>query len=71
MNWLDEQYQNERRADDLRAAQRQAEIDALLPRKYRPAKPRQVRRAVGNKLVEWGERLQETQQTRRTSTSKI
>ncbi len=33
MNYLNEQYEIERRADELRAAQRQAEIEALLDQK--------------------------------------
>lgn len=71
MNWLSEQYQKERRADELRAIQRQSEINTLLPRKGETAKPKKVRRAVGSKLVEWGERLQETQPLPRSAALEI
>ena len=71
MNWLSEQYQNERRADDLRAARHEAEIEALLSDKKPKGKPKQVRRALGSKLIELGERLQDTQSSPNPSTSKI
>lgn len=59
MNWLSEQYQSERRKDELRAAEQEAEINALLAESHPKAEPRRVRQAVGEKLVEWGKRLQE------------
>jgi hypothetical protein len=71
MNWLDEQYQRERNADDLRAAQRDAEIEALLENKKGKEKPKKVRNALGSKLVEWGERMQDSTAKRNPSTSKI
>jgi len=62
MNWLDQQYQNERRADDLRDAEREAETEARLahgkPKKTN-TKAKSVRRIVGSKLIEFGERLQD------------
>lgn len=71
MSWLDEQYQRERREDDLRAARRDAEIEHLLENKKGKEKPKKVRNALGNKLVEWGERLQDGAPKRKTSTSNI
>lgn len=62
MNWLDQQYQNERHADDLRAAEQRAETEARLGQaKTKRTKPKvkSVRRTVGSKLIEFGERLQD------------
>lgn len=71
MSWLDEQYHRERREDDLRAARRDAEIEALLETKKGKEKPKKVRNALGSKLVEWGERLQDNKPAPKPSTSKI
>lgn len=73
MDWIDEQYQNERRADELRAAQHDAEVQALLaqalPKNNAPTK--NVRRALGSKLIALGERLQDVQPSPKPSTAKI
>jgi hypothetical protein len=66
MNWLSEQYENERRKDDLRAAEQEAKIKALLAESQPEAEPRRVRQAVGEKLVEWGKRLQDNSATQET-----
>ncbi len=71
MNWLDEQYQRERYADDLRAMQHEADVDALLGKHKGKGKPKKVRSALGSKLVAWGERLQDTSPNAKPSTSKI
>ena len=60
MNSLDELYQRERRKDDLNAAERAAARKELLAHAEPPAEPRRIRQAIGGKLIEWGERLQET-----------
>lgn len=67
MNWVDEQYERERRADDVREAQRAARIQALVKQdkskdegKNRgKGKDKKIRRALGSKLIEWGEQLQD------------
>ncbi len=59
MDLLDIQYQAERRADELRAAEQEARIQAALEQIAPKPKPRRVRRAVGEKLVELGKRLQD------------
>lgn len=70
MNRLHELYAEQRRADELREAQREANKNALLelqsnktktpPRRL--AVPNNVRQAVGGKLIEWGKRLQDPPQ---------
>ena len=60
MLWLDEVYQRERIQDELNAAQQATERNALLAELPPPNKPRRVRQVIGGKLIEWGERLQET-----------
>ncbi|MCC7163754.1 MAG: hypothetical protein IT331_14765 [Anaerolineae bacterium] len=65
MNWLVEQYERERRADELREAQRVAKFRMLLAqdedKNQNKNKPddKKVRRALGSKLIEWGEQLQD------------
>lgn len=73
MHWLDEQYHKERREEEVRALQREAEIQALLAQKQpkASAKDKNVRRAVGGKLIQIGERLQDAQSAPRASTSEI
>jgi hypothetical protein len=73
MNWLNERYEQERREDEVRAMLHDAEIEALLAdaKAQGKAKNKKVRKAVGSKLVEWGERLQDTQSLPKPSTSKI
>jgi hypothetical protein len=63
MNWLNARFEQERREDEIRALQHEAKMQALLDDARRHGKtPRKnVRRAVGGKLVEWGERLQDGQ----------
>ena len=67
---LSELYAEERRRDEIREAQQEANKNALLAKaaenKTPPtnlAKPSKVRKAVGGKLIEWGTRLQETPQS--------
>ena len=72
MNWLNAQFEQARREDEIRALERQAEIEAMLARAYpSKTKNKNVRRALGTKLVELGERLQDAQPAPRPSTSKI
>lgn len=60
---LSELYAAERRAAELRDAEQQANKNALLARANKTkTSPRRVRQAVGDKLIEWGTRLQETPQ---------
>jgi hypothetical protein len=62
---LSELYAEQRRADELREAQREANKNALLAKATETetkTPPRRVRKAVGGKLIEWGTRLQETPQ---------
>lgn len=59
MNWLHEQYANERYQEALREAAHDAELDALLETES-DVKAENLRQAVGGKLIEWGKRLQET-----------
>lgn len=72
-NWTNEQYEKQRRADDLREAARQAEIKALLTQGKSEGKPneKKVRRAIGRKLIEVGERLQDNSSLPNPSASKI
>lgn len=71
MNWMHEQYQNERNKDQVREAQHNAEVDALLNKHEGKGKPKKVRSALGSKLVEWGERLQDAPHSSKPATSKI
>jgi hypothetical protein len=61
MNWLDEQVARERHEDDAKRALREAEIQKLLnsEAKNDKANKNKLRNAVGGKMVEWGERLQD------------
>lgn len=72
MHWLNVRCDQERREDEIRALQREAEINALLRGAPQPDKKpsKNVRRAVGGKLVEWGERLQEQPSLRTSSPAK-
>jgi|GEM_PF-4410299 hypothetical protein len=60
MNWLSEQYEKSRREDDLRAAEQEAKMNALLADAQPKPEPKRARQAIGGKLIEWGKRLQET-----------
>lgn len=72
MNWLNVEFEKQRRQDELRALEQQAEIEALLaPTRPPKASRKTVRKALGNKLVEWGEKLQDAPRAPRPSTSKI
>ena len=72
MNWLNVQLEQARREDEVRALVQEAEIEAMLARAYpSKTKNKNVRRALGTKLVELGERLQDAQPAPRTSISKI
>lgn len=71
MNWMHEQYQLERNKDQMREAQHEAEVDALLGKNKGKGKPKKVRSALGSKLVEWGERLQDAPAPSKPATSKI
>ena len=61
MDWLHMKYEEERHADEIRAAQHENEVNALLAAQSNPAPSRRVRQTVGGKLIEWGKRLQENQ----------
>ena len=69
MNWLNEQYANERYHDALREAVHDAESNALLEDAPARSETRRLRQAVGGKLVEWGKRLQETPDAAQTLNS--
>lgn len=71
MNYLNEQYEIERRADELRAAQREAEIKALLDQAKPHAPTKNIRQIVGGKLIALGELLQDIQPAPKPSTSRI
>lgn len=58
MDWLDSKYAQERRDEQVRVAQHDAEIAKLLAEAQPKRKPNHVRRALGSKLVALGERLQ-------------
>lgn len=60
MNWLNEQYANERYQQALREAVHDAEINALLDNTPARSETRRLRQTLGGKLIEWGKRLQET-----------
>lgn len=60
MNWLNEQYANERYQDELRQAEHDAEINALLAASQPDAGQSNFRQALGGKLIEWGKKLQDT-----------
>ena len=63
MNWLNEQYANERYQQARRDAERATEINALLADSQTHAEQNTLRQALGGKLIEWGKRLQETANT--------
>ena len=60
MNWLNEQYANERYQQARRDAERDTEINALLADSQTDDEQSGIRQALGGKLIEWGKRLQET-----------
>lgn len=66
MNWLNEQYANERYQDARREAECRVEANALLAESQPPAESNRIRQAVGGKLIEWGKRLQDDTNTVRT-----
>ncbi len=61
MNWLNARYEQERHQDEIRALQYAAQVNELLAQTNKhKGNSKRVRRAVGSKLVAWGERLQDT-----------
>lgn len=60
MNWLNEQYANERYQEAVREAERETEINALLADSQTDAGQSSIRQALGSKLIEWGKKLQDT-----------
>lgn len=70
MNWLNARFEQERREDEVRNLVHDAKVQALLAQSNPKgkAKNKKVRNAVGGKLVEWGERLQDTQPLPKPST---
>lgn len=63
MNWLNEQYANERYQEAVRQAQQETANNALLSTSQTSAETHSIRQAVGGKLIEWGQRLQDTTNT--------
>lgn len=61
MNWLNEQYANERYQEAVREAQQETAKNVLLAASQTPTEDQGIRQAVGGKLIEWGKRLQDTQ----------
>lgn len=67
MNWVAEEYERERHADEVREAERAARVQALVGqakgkddgKDWGKGKDKKIRRALGNKLIEWGEQLQD------------
>lgn len=67
MDWISEEVERQRRADQVREAEREAKIKALLEQDKgknngkgkQKAKDKNMRRALGSKLIEWGEQLQD------------
>ena len=57
MYWLNEQYANEKYLDDVRAAERTTKQNALLAHAQNKTASG-LRRAVGAKLIAWGQQLQ-------------
>ena len=57
MYWLNEQYANEKYLDDVRAAERTTKQNALLAHAQNKTASG-LRRAVGTKLIAWGQQLQ-------------
>jgi hypothetical protein len=53
MNWLNEQYANERYQEALREAVHDAEISTLLDNAPMHSETRRLRQSVGGKLIEW------------------
>lgn len=60
MNWLNEQYANERYQEAVREAERDTAINALLANSQTDVEQNTLRQALGGKLIEWGKRLQDT-----------
>lgn len=71
MNWLDEQYAHARREQEVRELMRQAEIENLVAQTNPQPNANNFRRAVGAKLIELGERLQDAPIAPRPSTMEI
>jgi len=67
MDWISEECERQRRADELREAERENKVKALLAQSKakdngkdkKKGKDKGVRRALGGKLIEWGEQLQD------------
>ena len=59
MNWLHSQFTSEQYRDDLRAAERQMQTQALLAQAQPETDTQNLRHMLGEKLVEWGQRLQD------------
>ena len=65
MDWISEECERQRRADQMREAEREAKNKALLAegkgknKSKEKGKDKNVRRALGSKLIEWGEQLQD------------
>lgn len=60
MDLVDVEYQAERRADDLRAAEAQVRLDEAQRASAPQSKSKRMKHAVGDKLVEIGKRLQDS-----------
>jgi hypothetical protein len=60
MNWLNEQYANERYQEAVRQAQQETAKNTLLATSQAATETQGIRQAVGGKLIEWGQRLQDT-----------
>lgn len=71
MNWLDEQYAHARREQEVRDLMRQAEIENLMAQTNPQPDSKNFRRAIGAKLIELGERLQDAPVASRPSTMEI
>ncbi len=63
MNWLHSQFTSEQYRDDLRAAEQEAKVQALLAEAQTAQEAHSLRNALGEKLVELGERLQDPPKT--------
>lgn len=73
MNMLEAEYARKDRENEVREVMRASEIKKLLASQQTNAKNdnQSVRNAVGSKLVEWGERLQDGQSAPKPATLKI
>ena len=58
MNWLHSQFASEQYQDDLRAAERELKTQAMLAQAEPETDTQNFRHMLGEKLVEWGQRLQ-------------